>query len=561
MIVGADEHMDRLRREFGRYSEDYRVEYVHGLAEAITLVQSLSAQHVDIALFAVTYQTGDAPCMVTIDCLHAISPTSRRLALYTWEEYRPNREMFRLAQTDGRIEAGLAIPRGDRDEEFHTAITEMLSEWGWSVSKPVIESIQLISPPGNPEAARLRDFLDRLGVPIRSYVPDSPQAEQILEGIEWPDGEPAYPVVNSPLTGPMVQPTTEQIGNSLYSFDDLDDEEVFDLAVVGAGPAGLAAAVYGASEGLSTVVFDADAIGGQAGTSSMIRNYLGFPRGISGMRLTQRARTQAARFGARLHSALAVESVEFASEPGGLHRLHLRERTIPARAVIVSTGVAYRRLGVDAIEQLVGLGVHYSAASSAARECIGKDVVVVGGGNSAGQAAVHLSRYARSVKMVIRRPSLTETMSDYLIREIEANPRIGVKPCAEVIDAGGSNKLEWVTIRDKNTGATFQKPCSGLFLLLGANPCSEWLPDSVALDDKGFVLTGRDVPMETWVEGCPPDPLGTTVAGVFAAGDIRSGSMKRVASASGEGAAAIPSVHGYLADTATPVEPVEGAAV
>jgi len=230
---------------------------------------------------------------------------------------------------------------------------------------------------------------------------------------------------------------------------------------------------------------------------------------------------------------------------------------VRARSLVIAAGVQYRRLGVQSVEDFVGIGVHYGAATSAARECEGKDVVVVGGGNSAGQAAVHLSRFARSVKIVIRRPDLSETMSEYLIREIEVNPRIGVKPCSEVIDAGGANRLEWVTIRDNETGAELQKPCAGLFLLLGAFPCCDWLPDEIARDAKGFVLTGRDVPRSAWVDDCPPEPLGTTVAGVFAAGDARAGSMKRVASASGEGAAAIPSVHTYLASIAPRVEPID----
>jgi thioredoxin reductase (NADPH) len=275
------------------------------------------------------------------------------------------------------------------------------------------------------------------------------------------------------------------------------------------------------------------------------------------MRLAQRARAQAARFGAKLSSARPVVGMELAAEPGGTHALQLADRKVRARALIVAAGVAYRRIGVEQIEKYAGVGVHYGAATSSARECVGKDVVVVGGGNSAGQAAVHLSRFARSVKLVIRRPDLSETMSDYLIREIELNPRIGVKPCCEVVDAGGATRLEWVTLRDNRTGAELQKPCGGLFLLLGADPCCDWLPSEIAQDAKGFVLTGRDVPREAWVDDCPPGPLETTVPGVFAAGDIRSGSMKRVASASGEGAAAIPSVHAYLGSLTPRVEPVE----
>ncbi|MFC6705833.1 NAD(P)/FAD-dependent oxidoreductase [Flexivirga alba] len=550
IVLVGDAHAEQLQHEFQRYATDYRVEFARGLGPAMSLVQSLIAQHVEIALFVVEFTQPDAPGLVTVDCLHAVSAVTKRALVYAGEEFRVNRETLREAQVDGRIEAGLGIPRGERDEEFHTAVTELLSDWGWSASKPVFEAVQLISPPGNADAGRLRDFLDRLGIPTRNYPPESQVAQELLADIDWPDGHPVYPVLSSPLTETVVQPTIADIGRRFYAFEDFEEDDVFDLAVIGAGPAGLAAAVYGASEGLSTVVFDSDAIGGQAGTSSMIRNYLGFPRGISGMRLAQRARAQAARFGAKLYSARPVVGMELAHEPGATHELRLEDRVVHARSLIVAAGVAYRRIGVEQIEKFVGLGVHYGAATSSARECVGKDVVVVGGGNSAGQAAVHLSRFARSVKILIRRPDLSETMSDYLIREIEINPRIGVKPCCEVVDAGGATRLEWVTLRDNRTGAELQKPCGGLFLLLGADPCCDWLPPEIAQDSKGFVLTGRDVPRESWVDDCPPEPLGTTVPGIFAAGDIRSGSMKRVASASGEGAAAIPSVHSYLASLA-----------
>lgn len=554
IVLVGDTHADQLQREFARYSADYRVEFAHGLGAAMSLVQSLLAQHVEIALFAVEFTQPDAPGLVTMDCLHAVSSVSKRALVYGADEFRVHRETLREAQVDGRIEAGLAIPRGERDEEFHTAVTELLSDWGWSASKPVFEAVRIVAPDGNAEAGRLRDFLDRQGVPTRTYAPETSVAQDILADIDWPDGEPAFPIVSSPFGEPLVQPTLADMGRRFYAFEDFEEDEVFDLAIIGAGPAGLAAAVYGASEGLSTVVFDSEAIGGQAGTSSMIRNYLGFPRGISGMRLAQRARAQASRFGAKLYSARPVVGMELATETCKLHTLRLQDRSVRARSLIIAAGVAYRRIGVEQIEKFVGLGVHYGAATSSARECVGKDVIVVGGGNSAGQAAVHLSRFARSVKIVIRRPDLSQTMSDYLIREIEINPRIGVKPCCEVVDAGGATRLEWVTLRDNRTGAELQKPCGGLFLLLGADPCCDWLPREIAQDAKGFVLTGRDVPRESWVDDCPPEPLGTTVPGIFAAGDIRSGSMKRVASASGEGAAAIPSVHGYLASLAPSIQ-------
>ena len=317
---------------------------------------------------------------------------------------------------------------------------------------------------------------------------------------------------------------------------------------MGSGPAGLAAAVYAASEGLQTVVIESEAIGGQAGTSSMIRNYLGFPRGISGMRLTQRARIQAGRFGARFFVGAPAAALEPGVEHGDPHTLVLEDGTrLRARAVVIATGAQYRRLGVESIEELNGRGVHYGAATSVARDLQGRRVYIVGGGNSAGQAAMHLARFAAEVTIVVRRDGLAETMSDYLIRELNGTSRVVVLPHTAVTDGNGAGRLEWLELTDVRDGTTRRVPADALMLLLGAEPCTEWLPDKLDLDGKGFVLTGRDVPADCWIDGLPPAALATEVPGVFAVGDIRSGSMKRVASASGEGAAVVPLIHAWLA--------------
>jgi thioredoxin reductase (NADPH) len=322
---------------------------------------------------------------------------------------------------------------------------------------------------------------------------------------------------------------------------------VVDLVVVGAGPAGLAASVYASSEGLSTVCLEAEAIGGQAGTSSMIRNYLGFPRGISGMRLAQRARGQALRFGTRFFTGWPATGLTPATD-GAPHVVHTDGGDVRARSVLVATGVDYRRLGVDSLESLVGRGVFYGAAMAAARELAGDHVVIVGGGNSAGQAAIHAARFARSVTIVVRRPDLTATMSSYLIDEIRWNPRITVRGSARVVDGGPDDvgHLAWLEVEDVASGERERVEARGLFLLLGAAPECGWLPDDVLRDERGFVLTGRDIPRERWTDDVPPEDLATTVPGVFAGGDIRSGSMKRVASATGEGASVVSSVHAWL---------------
>jgi thioredoxin reductase (NADPH) len=334
--------------------------------------------------------------------------------------------------------------------------------------------------------------------------------------------------------------------------DAIDVDTVVDLAIVGAGPAGLAAAVYAASEGLTTVVVESEAVGGQAGTSSMIRNYLGFPRGISGMRLAQRARNQATRFGTQFFTGWDVTHLEPGAD-GEPHVLHTDGGQVRARAVVIATGVSYRKLRVPSVEEYTGNGVFYGAAMTAAREMEDQDVVVVGGGNSAGQAACHLARFARSVTILVRRPTLAETMSQYLIGEIEYNPRIRVRTSGMVVDGGGDGRLEWLCVEDTRTGERTRESATGLFLLLGAEPHCDWLPPGVARDDNGFVVTGRDVPKDRWADGLPPGNLATTVPGIFAAGDIRSGSMKRVAAASGEGASVVPLVHAWLAPAPDPV--------
>jgi thioredoxin reductase (NADPH) len=279
----------------------------------------------------------------------------------------------------------------------------------------------------------------------------------------------------------------------------------------------------------------------------MIRNYLGFPRGISGMRLAQRARGQALRFGTRFFTGWPATGIS-PCEDGGHHIVHTEGGDVHARSVLVATGVDYRRLGVDSLEELVGRGVYYGAAMAAARELAGDHVVIVGGGNSAGQAAIHAARFAQEVTIVVRRPDLTATMSSYLINEIEWNPRITVRGSTRVVDGGADDvgHLAWLTMEDVGTGEQERVEARGLFLLLGAAPECGWLPDTVLRDERGFVLTGRDIPREAWLEDVPPEDLATTLPGVFAGGDIRSGSMKRVASATGEGASVVSSVHAWL---------------
>ncbi|MFC4786994.1 FAD-dependent oxidoreductase [Nocardioides sp. MAHUQ-72] len=543
VLLVSEENADHLLDEFGRYARDYDLHAVTSATAAEDLARRLRDEGQPVALFIAESVLPDASVLEAFGRWRAAVPTARRMVAAHWSRFLADAPGLREGLAKGKYDAYLLMPRGPRDEEFHTAVTELLSDWGSTVAAPEVDSVRIVSPTTDALTLAIRDFLDRMGMPNRVYAPDSDTAREILTDV---DGEPSYPLVQA-LDKPPISPrSVRDVAVTVYGRpEDIDVDTVVDLAIVGAGPAGLAAAVYGASEGLSTVVIEAEAVGGQAGTSSMIRNYLGFPRGISGMRLAQRARNQAIRFGTRFFTGWEVTALE-PGDDGTPHVLRTDGGDVRARAVVVAAGVSYRKLHAPGIDDLTGLGVFYGSAMTAAREMEGYDVVVVGGGNSAGQAAIHLARFAASVTILVRRPGLEETMSSYLVNEIRYSSRITVQPCSEVVGAGGDGRLDWLDVRDTTTGTVERREARGLFLLLGAEPRCGWLPDSVALDDKGFVLTGRDVPRAHWVGGLPPDNLATTVPGVFVVGDLRSGSMKRVAAASGEGASVVPLVHAWL---------------
>ncbi len=542
IVLVAPEHADILEGQFARYSFDYDLRTTSSAAETLQLLTSLPHED-QVALLVSETELPDDHLLHAIHDWRAAVPTAKRIIAAHWDHFRARAEELRHGLTTGKYDAYLLMPRGVRDEEFHTAVTELLSDWGSAA--PVVATLQIVSPTLDPLTVALRDFAYQMGMPAEVVAPDSEKGRAVLTRH---GDDSRFPVVSA-LGDLTTQPSSvRELAATIYGAPaEIDVDKVVDVVVVGAGPAGLAAAVYASSEGLTTVVLESDAVGGQAGTSSMIRNYLGFPRGISGMRLAQRARNQAIRFGTRFYTGWPVESLQPGSN-GDPHRVVTDGGEVHARAVVVATGVAYRRLGVDAIEELVGLGVHYGAAVSASHEMEGRDVFVVGGGNSAGQAALHLARFARSVTLLVRRPDVSATMSDYLIREMKYVPQIRVRECAEVAEGGGDGRLEWIGIRDLTTGEVTRHEAGGLFLLLGASPQCDWLPEEACRDEHGFVLTGRDVPKELWQDGLPPANLSTPVPGLFAAGDIRAGSMKRVAAASGEGASVVPLVHAFIAD-------------
>ncbi|HKX68623.1 MAG TPA: FAD-dependent oxidoreductase [Intrasporangium sp.] len=545
IILVGPEHLDTLVDEFGRYRRDYDFHTAVTAAEAEAVAALVSQAGGQVALFVAESQLPDAHVYEAFGRWRAVVPTARRMVAAHWSRFLVDAPDLRVGLAKGKFDAYLLMPRGVRDEEFHTAVCELLSDWGSTVPTPEVETVRVVSDGADALTLAIRDFLDRMGMPNRTYAPDTPTGRALLARLPEPV-EPGFPVVQAMDKDPAVAHSVHDVAIRIYGQPtDIDSDTVSDVAVVGAGPAGLATAVYASSEGLSTVVLESEAVGGQAGTSSMIRNYLGFPRGISGMRLAQRARNQAIRFGTRFFTGWSVIGLEPGSE-GQPHVLHTEGGDVRARAVVVATGVTYRKLRVPAIEDLVGRGVFYGSAMTAARAMEDYDVVVIGGGNSAGQAAIHLARFARSVTILVRRDGLESTMSQYLIGEMSYNPRIRVQACSEVVNGGGDGRLEWISVRDTRSGETSRQECGGLFLLLGAEPHCEWLPPEIARDDRGFVVTGRDVPPARWRGDLPPESLETTVPGIFAAGDIRSGSMKRVAAASGEGASVVPLVHAWL---------------
>jgi thioredoxin reductase (NADPH) len=547
IVIASANHQTELSEAFARYEREYDVRLVGDEISAKVTAKELMAGGHQVALFVIDSDHDQDKLYALIGGTRKVVPTARRLVVAHISRFRADSQSFRHAVAAGKVDALLLMPQGPRDEEFHGAVGELLNEWNATVAAPVVENVRIITPEKDALTRQLLDYLSRVGLPAGVHHPDSEVGREVMA--LCPEDEGRWPVVSSMVGWCGHCPDVRSLANQLYGRpDEIDVDEVVDLVVVGAGPAGLAASVYASSEGLSTVCLEAEAIGGQAGTSSMIRNYLGFPRGISGMRLAQRARGQALRFGTRFFTGWPATGISECAD-GGHHVVHTDGGDVHTRTVLVATGVDYRRLGVDSIEELVGRGVYYGAAMAAARELAGDDVVVVGGGNSAGQAAIHAARFARSVTIVVRRPDLTATMSSYLIDEIEWNPRISVRGSSRVVDGGPDDvgHLAWLDLEDVDTGEQERVEARGLFLLLGAAPECSWLPDVVLRDEHGFVLTGRDIPSEQWVDDLPPEDLATTVPGIFCGGDIRAGSMKRVASATGEGASVVSSVHAWLA--------------
>jgi thioredoxin reductase (NADPH) len=528
-----------------RYERDYQVLYRTSANDALGELQALRSAGDRVALVLADQWMPDLTGEELLGRVCELHPHAKRVLLIGWGDWgdEPTAEAIREGMALGRMDYYALKPWKSPDEFFHRTVSEFLHEWSRAdVSVP--QEVTVVADPWSPRAHEIRNLLARNGVPHVFHSNGSPQGEQRLRqaghaGVT----EPVVILLDGRV---LVDPSNPELARSYGATTELDEPRRFDVAVVGAGPAGLAAAVYASSEGLGALVVERESIGGQAGSSSRIRNYLGFARGVSGAELAQRAYQQAWVFGTTF---LLMRDVTGLRSEGAEHVLTISDGSeVRARSVILAMGVNYRRLAVPALERLNGMGVFYGSSPSEAPRFTGGHVYVVGGGNSAGQAAVHLGRYAARVTMLVRASTLAASMSQYLQDEIVASDNIDVRTSTEVIDCAGETRLEELTLRLAE--GTITVPADALFLLIGARPHTEWLPPEIDRDQQGYVLTDTDLDRGDgpgrWGLERAPLVFETSVPGVFAVGDVRSRSVKRVASAVGEGSVVIQQVHQYL---------------
>jgi thioredoxin reductase (NADPH) len=535
--------LSALARRFGN---DFRVAGESSPQAALDALEEMAATSERVALLLVDDLASDF-----LDCAHQLHPSAKRVFLVD-RDYRSASPAVQ-AMALGRVDYHVVRPWAN-DESLFRAMSEYLASWTRE-HEPRFEEFRIVTAEGDRRALQLRDVMTRFSMPFGVYQSDSEDGRRLLEeaGLDTR----RLPVVirydGQVNVDPSLPDLARSIGVNVHN--DLDS---CDLAIVGAGPAGLTAAVYAASEGLETVLLELAVSGGQAGTSPMIRNYPGFPHGIEGGLLMERTCEQAWLMGA--HIVFAQQAV--ALERHGDERVvRLADGTeVRARAVVIATGVEWRRLGIPRVEALIGVGVFYGAAVSESRAMRDQDVFVVGAGNSAGQAALHLAKHARTVTLLVRGDSVAKSMSTYLVTEIESTPNIIVRHGTEVIDAAGHQTLQSITLADRMGGIVEEVPAKALFIMIGGEPHTQWLPDQIARDEQGYLITGRAVlgqPDVEWDHHREPLTLETSMSGVFAAGDVRRDSIKRVASAVGDGATVIRLVHEHLHTHTAELAPVE----
>jgi thioredoxin reductase (NADPH) len=540
VLVVVDDEAASLQALAGelesRYGTHYRIVASSSAEDALTRLADLRAEGATVPLILADQWMPGRTGTELLAQAREFHPAARRGLLVSWADTSTSAPIVD-AMALGQIEFYLPKPAWSPDEQFHRVITESLEEWWRQHGAARFEAVTVIGDDPSARGHEIRDILTRNSVPFGFTRRDSAEGQAALRRLGVP--EASGPVVALYTGAVLVNPSNVEVAAALGQRV-RPTGRTYDVAIVGAGPAGLAAAVYGASEGLATVLLEREAFGGQAGTSSLIRNYLGFPRGVSGAELAWRAYQQAWNFGAHLvygNPAVAL------AEDGAVRVLTLQDGSqVRSRAVVIATGMSYRRLQAPGLESLAGAGVFYGAATVEAQAMAGKPVFVVGGGNSAGQAALHLANYARQVTILIRSHTLAASMSQYLIREIGHAANIDVHYRTEVAAVGGAGRLQHLDLRDRDSGQVARTPAAGLFVLIGAQPYTRWLPGTVARDQWGYLLTGPDA-AGCWQQSRAPLLLEASMPGVFAVGDVRHGSVKRVASAVGEGSIVIRLVH------------------
>jgi thioredoxin reductase (NADPH) len=527
-----------LRR---RYGEQHRIVRAESGDSALDALRQMKLRGDQVAVILADYRMPQMNGIEFLERAMDIYPGAKRVLLTAYADTDAAINAINVVDLDHY----LLKPWDPPEEKLYPVVDELLEAWLVTDHRRVPET-KIVGHRWSARSSEVREFLARNQVPYRWYASDEPEGERLLEAAQA-DGQ-RLPVVITPDGEALVEPTDSELA-SRVGLATTPSKEFYDLIVIGGGPAGLGAAVYGASEGLRTVLVERTATGGQAGQSSRIENYLGFPDGVSGAQLTDRARRQAAKFGAEVLTTRDVIGLEV---NGSARSVRFADGSaIDAHTVILATGVSYRRLGAPGLDDMTGRGVYYGSALTEAAACSGQDIFIVGGANSAGQAAVYLARGAKSVTILVRGSSLEQSMSYYLIQQIENIPNISVRTCTEVIGAEGSDHLERLTLRDTSNGATETVDAQWLFLFIGAAPLTDWLGGVVERDHLGFVIAGPDLSIEGqmpkgWALDRAPYHLETSVPGVFVAGDARAESAKRVASAVGEGAMAVMLVHRYL---------------
>lgn len=530
-----------LRRQYG---DRYRIVRADSGQAALDAVEQLKLRNDTVSLFLVDQRMPQMTGVEFLEKASAIFPEAKRVLLTAYADTEAAIRAINVA----RLDYYLLKPWDPPEERLYPILDDLLDDWN-AHSKVEFQGIRVIGDRWSSESHRVKDFLARNQIPYRWLdIEREAEAKQLISYAKVQT--PCLPLVLFPDGTHLVKPDNIQIAEKT-GLQTQATKPFYDLAIIGGGPGGLAAAVYGASEGLRTVMIEREAPGGQAGTSSRIENYLGFPVGLSGGDLARRAVTQAKRFGVEVLTPQEVVSIRVEND---YRILTLNSGTeISCHALILALGVSWRRLDIPGIDRFTGAGVYYGAAQTEALECADEEVYVVGGANSAGQAAMYFSRYARKVTMLVRGESLTASMSQYLIDQIAARDNIEVKCLCSVVEVKGDSSLEALVIKNAHTGELETVPANSLFIFIGAVPRTEWLDGLIERDDKGFILTGPDLPRmgdfpKGWTQERDPFLLETNIPGIFAVGDVRCGSIKRVASSVGEGSICVQFVHRYLSN-------------